>query len=316
MKPKMMNHPFLQKIKAQAQKQPARVIFAEGSEPRVMDAAKIILEEGLAVPILVTLPLSDPRFEEMAELYAKLRETSIEEARKETQSPHVFATLLLKAGYADAMISGPSAPSKERILPAFQIIRTKEKTHKASAYFVMLLPETVSEDAANGGVLLFADCAINVEPSVEELAQIAIDTAESAKSLGLEPKVAMLSFSTEGSSEHPKALRIREAAAIVHEQRPDLLVSNDMQADAALMDAIGEKKAHEDIIAGHANVLIFPDLEAGNIAYKLVERLANAKAIGPILQGLNQPVNELSRGCNAEDIVNLAAMTSALTKQA
>lgn len=305
---------FLQKIKDQARKQPARILFAEGSEPRVMEAAKLILEEGLAVPLLVTVPSLDPRFDEMVTLYTKLRKLTLEEAERAVQSPHTFATLLLKAGYADALIAGPSASSKERILPAFQIIRTKEKNHKASAYFIMVLPNTVSEDAANGGVLFFADCAVNVEPSVEELAQIAIDTAESAKSLGFEPKVAMLSFSTEGSSDHPKVLRIREAAALVHKLRPDLLVSNDMQADAALIDAIGEKKAHENIIAGHANVLIFPDLEAGNIAYKLVERLANAKAIGPILQGLNQPVNELSRGCKAEDIVNLAALTSVLTQ--
>ncbi|MFT7183699.1 MAG: phosphate acetyltransferase [Oceanicoccus sp.] len=314
MKPKM-THPFLQKIKDAARKKPARVLFAEGSEPRVMEAAKLILEEGVAIPLLVKVPSADPRFQEMAALYAKLREKTIEEAREATMNAHVFATLLLKAGHADALISGPSAASKERMLPAFQIIRAKEEGHKASAYFTMLLPKTVSEDAGNGGVLLFADCAVNIEPSVETLAQIAIDTAESAKALGIDPKVAMLSFSTEGSSDHPKALRIREAAAMVHKQRPDLLVSNDMQADAALIDSIGESKAHENIIAGHANVLIFPDLESGNIAYKLVERLANAQAIGPIIQGLNQPVNELSRGCDAEDIVNLAALTSALIKQ-
>lgn len=304
---------FLQTIKARAQQHPARVLFAEGAEPRVIEAVARIREEGVAEPLLVTDPLTDPRFEEMLRLHQELRGSTESEAREALANAHMFGALLLKAGYADVMISGPSAPSKERILPAFQIIRAKEDFHKASAYFIMLMPDTVSEDAANGGVLLFADCAVNVEPTVEELADIAIDTAESARKLGLNPRVAMLSFSTEGSSDHPRALRIREAAALVHERRPDLQVSNDMQADAALIDAIGEAKAHETLIAGHANVLIFPDLEAGNIAYKLVERLANATAIGPILQGLNQPVNELSRGCSVDDIVNLAAVSSALT---
>jgi len=308
-----MKQAFLQKIKAIAQNKNTRILFPEGTEPRVLEAAKIIQEEALAIPILIEDPLTHPEFEAMVNLHQELRESTEDEAREAATNPHMFGALLLKAGHADAMISGPSVPGKERILPAFQIIKTKEKDHKASAYFIMLMPKTVSEDAANGGVLLFADCAVNVEPTVQELAQIAIDTADSAKQLGLEPKVAMLSFSTEGSSDHPKAQRIREAAALVKKMRPDLLVSNDMQADAALMDAIGEKKAHENIIAGHANVLIFPDLEAGNIAYKLVERLANAEAIGPILQGLNKPVNELSRGCDVDDIVQLTAVTSALT---
>lgn len=313
LKPKM-NHPFLQKIKAQAIQRPARVLFAEGTEARIIEAITRIKEEGLATPLVVTVPEEDERFEEMLKLYMEVRDADKDQAREATKNAHVFAMLLLKAGYADAVISGPSAPSKERILPAFQIIKTKDKAHKASSYFLMLLPDTVSEDAANGGVLLFADCAINVEPNTHELSDIAIDTADSAKRLGLDPKVAMLSFSTEGSSTHPEALKIREAADLVHQKRPELKVSNDMQADAALIDAIGEAKAHESIIAGHANVLIFPDLEAGNIAYKLVERLANATAIGPIVQGLNKPVNELSRGCNAEDIVNLAAITSVLTQ--
>jgi phosphate acetyltransferase len=308
-----MKQAFLQKIKTLAKSKSTRILFPEGTEPRVIEAAEKIKAEALAEPILLGDPLAHPEFENMVTLHRELRGSSEEEAQDAVAMPHMMGALLLKAGHADAMISGPSAPSSERILPAFQIIRAKEEGKKASAYFIMLLPETVSEDAANGGVLLFADCAINVEPSVEELAQIAIDTADSAVKLGLDPKIAMLSFSTEGSSDHPKALRIREAAAIVKEQRPDLLVSNDMQADAALIDAIGEKKAHENIIAGHANVLIFPDLEAGNIAYKLVERLANAEAIGPIVQGLNMPVNELSRGCDVDDIVNLAAVTSALT---
>lgn len=310
-----MKHPFLEQIKAQARRAPARVIFAEGNEPRIMEAKSLILAEGVALPLLLKDPQQDPHFEAMKALYLELRGGTPAEAGKAILEPHTYASLLLKAGHADAMISGPSTPSKARILPAFQIIRAKVEGQKASSYFVMLLPPSVSEDAANGGVLLFADCAVNVEPSVEDLAQIAIDTAQSAETLGLDPKVALLSFSTEGSSDHPEAQKIREVAELVRERAPGLAISNDMQADAALIDSIGEAKAHDTLVAGHANVLIFPDLEAGNIAYKLVERLANAVAIGPILQGLNQPVNELSRGSSAEDAVNLAAITSVLTQK-
>ncbi len=310
-----MNHPFLQKIKNEAKKNPSPIIFAEGKEKRVKAAAKIIEKEGLAVPILLEDTQSHPQFENMLKLYKKMRNTSEEAAYKATSDPHVLSALLVKSGEAKAMISGPSASSKERILPALQIIRSKHENHKASSYFIMLLPETVNVDAANGGVLFFADCAVNVSPSVQELANIAIDTADSAQSLGLQAKVAMLTFSTEGSSLHPAVKKVRKAASLIHKKRSDLQVSNDMQADAALIDSIGECKAHENKIAGHANVLIFPSLEAGNIAYKLVERLCGAKVIGPVLQGLNKTVAELSRGSDEADIVNLAALISVLTSK-
>ena len=174
----------------------------------------------------------------------------------------------------------------------------------------MILPASVDEDAANGGVLVFADCAINVEPDEKTLADIAIDSAETAKRFGVEPVIAILSFSTAGSSDHSLAQKIRAAAALVKSRRPDLIVEGEMQVDAALMDQIGALKDPGSPVAGHANVLILPNLESGNIAYKLVERLAGAKAIGPLLQGLKKPVNEVSRGCSVEDIVNLAAITS------
>lgn len=301
---------FLERIKRQAKENPKRIVFAEGTEPRVVKAAQIIRKEGFAIPILLINPEEEPHFESYAQEYAKLRELPLEEAREAMKKPHHFATMMVQMGDADGMIAGPTAASKERILPAFQIIKTKEKGHKASAFFFMVLPKTVDSDAANGGILLFADCAVNVQPTPEELANIAIDTAESAKRFGLEPKIAMLSFSTAGSSDNPEVKEIQKAAALVMAKRPDLKVSKDMQVDAALMDAVGEIKAPHSAVAGDANVLIFPDLEAGNIGYKLVERLAGAKAIGPILQGLNKPINELSRGCNTDDIVNLTAITS------
>lgn len=301
---------FLARIKKRAKENPKRIVFPEGTEPRVVEAAEIIRQEGTAIPILLGKPEEQEKFKDYAQEYAKLREVSIEDARTELKKPHTFATMMVQMGDADGMIAGPTAESKDRILPAFQIIKTKEKGHKASGFFFMVLPKDTDQDAANGGILLFADCAVNVQPTPEELADIAIDTADTAKRFGIEPKIAMLSFSTAGSSEHPEVKEVQRAAQLVKERRPDLEVSEDMQADAALMDAVGESKAPGSIVAGHANVLIFPDLEAGNIAYKLVERLAGAEAIGPILQGLNKPVNELSRGCDVENIVNLAAITS------
>lgn len=301
---------FLAQIKAQAQKDPKRILFAEGTEPRVVEAAKEIQAQNLAQPILLT---ETPERPELLERYQEIRNCSEAEAKEALKNPNAYATLLLEMGEADALITGPTAPSKERIVPAFQIIKTK--SHKASSFFIMVLDEDTDEDAANGGLLLFADCAVNIDPTAEELAQIAIDTAESAKKLKLDPKIAMLSFSTAGSTPHPLTQKMAEAAHLVKTQRPDLPIDDmETQADAALMDAIALKKAPHSKVAGHANVLIFPDLEAGNIAYKLVERLADATAIGPILQGLNKSVNELSRGASTEDIINLAALTSVLVQ--
>ena len=307
---------FLARIKERAKKNPARLIFAEGNEARVKEAIEIIEREGLAIPVTFGDPASDSHFEDFVKKFMELRGASEEEARSKMQNPHYFATMMLGEGLGDGLITGPTAPSRERILPALEIIKTKEKFHKVSGFFFMVLPTSVDRDAANGGVLLFADCSVNVEPDVNTLADIAIDTAETAKRFGIEPVVALLSFSTAGSSEHPLVKKVREAAKLVKSRRPDLTVEGEMQVDAALMDQIGALKDPGSPVAGHANVLIFPDLESGNIAYKLVERLAGAKAVGPILQGLKKPVNEVSRGCSAEDIVNLAAITSLEAKEA
>lgn len=301
---------FIKKIKARAKENPKRIVFAEGTEPRIVEAAKIIEEEGIATPILLTDPESQDNFEKYAQEYARLREVPIEEVQEKMEDPHIYATMMVQMDEADGMIAGPHATSRERILPALEIIKTKEKFHKVSGFTFMILPPNVDPDAANGGILIFADCAVIVEPNSHELADIAIDSAETAKRFGIEPKIAMLSFSTAGSSKHPLVKKVREAAEIARERRPDLEISDDMQVDAALMDEVGEIKDPGSTIAGHANILIFPDLEAGNIGYKLVERLAGAKAIGPILQGLKKPVNELSRGCEIDDIINLAAITT------
>ena len=307
---------FLKQIRERAKKNPKRVVFAEGNEPRVKEAIEMILHEGLAIPVTFGDPVADPHFEDFVKKFMELRGATEEEAQEKMKMPHYFATMMVQEGLADGMIAGPTATSRERILPALEIIKTKEKFHKVSGFFFMVLPVTVDADAANGGILLFADCAVNVDPDVPTLADIAIDSAETAKRFGIEPVIAMLSFSTAGSSEHPFTKKTRDAAALVKSRRPDLTVEGEMQVDAALMDKIGALKDPGSSVAGHANVLIFPDLEAGNIGYKLVERLAGAKAIGPILQGLRKPVNEVSRGSSAEDIVNLAAITTIEAQEA
>lgn len=300
---------FIETLKLRAKQNPKRIVFAEGTEPRIIEAAAQIEKEGVALPILLKDPSSEASFEDYVKAFQELRGTTREEAEAKMKLPHYFATMMVHLGAADGMIAGPTATSRERILPALEIIKTKIEHHKVSGAMIMVLPATVDADAANGGVLLFADCAVNISPSPEELAQIALDTADTAKAFGLEPIVALLSFSTAGSTEHPLTQRIRDAAAIARTLRPELPIEGEVQVDAALIDSIGQKKDPGFALAGKANVLIFPELEAGNIGYKLVERLAGATAIGPILQGLKKPVNELSRGSEVEDIVNLATIT-------
>lgn len=306
----MEMNPFLQQIWARAKQNPKRIVFAEGNEPRVLEAIAIIQKERLAIPVTFENPETDPHFDSFVKTFMDLRGTTEEEARSKMKMPHYFATMMVHQGLADGMIAGPTAPSRERILPALEIIKTKEQAHKVSGFFFMILPETVDKDAANGGVLLFADCAVNIEPDSAALATIAIDSAETAIAFGIEPVIAMLSFSTAGSTQHPLTQKVRDAGALVKARRPELKVEGEMQVDAALIDSVGALKDPGSLVAGHANVLIFPDLESGNIAYKLVERLAGAQAIGPILQGLRKPANEVSRGSSVQDIVHLAAVSS------
>lgn len=213
-----------------------------------------------------------------------------------------FANMCLAMDLADGIVGGATTSTASTLRPAFQIIRT-QKTHRlASGVFLMTFGNQRSP-------LLFADCAVNIRPTAEELADIAINTAETAKFLGLNPKVALLSFSSHGSSKHPEALKVAEATKLVKRRAPHLLVDGELQVDSALVAEIAKFKAPRAAIKGDANVLIFPSLEAGNIAYKLVERLAGATAIGTIVQGLNKPVNDLSRGCKPSDIVYLTAIT-------
>ena len=249
-------------------------------------------------------PKTNDHLEPFTDRYVEIRKgkTTEDQARKEmTEDINTFGTMMVQEGFADGMISGTTFPTADTIRPALKIIKTKEKFHKISGFFFMIWEERL---------LLFADCAVMIEPNSHELADIAIDTAETAIRFGIDPRIAMLSFSTAGSARHPNVDRVREATKMVQHRRPNLTVEGEMQVDAALVPQICERKFPQSKVCGDFNIFIFPNLSAGNIAYKLVQRLAGAHAIGPILQGLNKPVNDLSRGCSAKDISDLAAFTT------
>jgi len=247
-----------------------RIVFPEGNDERIIKAAEIISLEGIAEPIL-------------------LKNNDIN-----------LGMEMLKNGEADGLVCGACHTTAETISSALRIIGLGEGVKLASSYFLMKI---------KGQTYFFADCGLNVNPTAEELSEIAIQTANSAKEYGIEPRVAMLSYSTKGSGRGPLVDKVVEATRLIREKAPDLQVDGELQLDAAIVPEIGIKKAQYSSIAGRANVLIFPDLNSGNIGYKLVERFAGATAIGPIIQGLAKPVNDLSRGCSIEDIVNVAAIT-------
>jgi len=222
------------------------------------------------------------------------------QAKETIKDMNYFGTMMVHMNLADGMVTGTTFPTDDSIRPALQIIKTQEKFHKVSGVFFMVLEKRL---------LLFADTAIMIEPNSHDLVDIAIDTAETAQKFGITPRVAMLSFSTLGSADHPNVDKVREAVRMLQDSRPDIVADGEMQVDAALVPKVAAKKCPSSPIQGDANILIFPSLEAANIAYKLVERLGEAKAIGPILQGLKKPINDLSRGCHYKDIVNVTAFT-------
>jgi phosphate acetyltransferase len=320
-------HKFIRKVRSLAKKNPKRIVFPEGSEERILKCTEEVLKLGIAFPILVGNPqqikknakklkldinwkrveIQDNKKSKhlkafAEEFYEKRKHKGIskKEAAETVKNINYFGTMMVHMDLADGLVTGTTFPTDESIRPALQIIKTKEKFHKVSGVFFLALEKRL---------LLFADTAITIEPNSHDLVDIAEDTAETARKFGIEPKVAMLSFSTKGSADHPDVDKVREATALLKNKHPELLVDGDLQVDAAIVPEVAAIKCPKSPLKGDANILIFPDLEAANIAYKLVERLAKAKAIGPILQGLKKPINDLSRGCSYKDIVNLTAFT-------
>jgi len=324
---------LLEEIRKRAKKSPKRIVLPEGEDERTIKATAEILKEDIAEIILlgneskikdktqslkidigkvrIIEPEKSEKLNDYVNTYCEIRkekEISKDEAFSIMKEPLFYGTMLVKKGEADGLVSGAIHTTAETIRPALQIIKTAPGVKKASSSFLMILKD---EKFGENGTLIFADCAILPNPNKEELANIAIASAKTAKDLmGCEPRVAMLSFSTKGSASHKLVDKVIKATEIVKEKAPGLLVDGELQADAALIPQVASQKAPKSPIAGKANVLIFPDLNSANIGYKLVQRLAGTQAIGPILQGLARPVNDLSRGCSVEDIINLVAITS------
>jgi len=327
---------LLNKIHNMAREAGKTIVLPEGTEERTLKAANYALEHGLAKIILLgdeneikakasewglagidkarlINPATFSEKDYFAEKLYQLRKgkgLTKEQAVKLVEDPLYLATLLIKEGRADGEVAGADNATGDVLRPAFQIVKTLPGVSAVSGAFIMILPEHKKQFGENG-ILVFSDCAVNPDPTTKQLAEQAVESARTAKFIaGIEPKVAMLSFSTKGSAKHEKVNKVVEATALAREMDPQLAIDGELQADAAIIEAIGKKKAPGSNIAGQANVLIFPSLESGNIAYKLVQRLADAEAVGPVLQGLAAPINDLSRGCSVDDIINMIAITA------
>jgi len=322
---------IIEKFRTQAKGNPRNIVFPEGTEVRVIQAARILVQEGIVSPILLgntdtidkkagelKVPLEGVRilepekqaeFADYTQEYFELRKhkgMTIENATALMANPLFYGAMMVRKNKAAGAVAGSVNTTGDVLRAAIQIVGLMKGVNVVSSSFVMVLP--------SGNILTFADCAVIPDPDPQQLASIAISSAATHQKLvGTEPKIAMLSFSTKGSAKHPLADKVIEATRIVRETRPDLSIDGELQFDAAFVPAIGERKAPESPVAGKANVFVFPDLNAGNIGYKMVQRLAGAEAVGPVIQGLAAPYNDLSRGCSVDDIVNVAAICSILS---
>ncbi len=325
---------LLDLIKKNAKKHQQRIVLPESFEERTIQAADIIINEELAKITLIGNPAklqefaqkfnlkniseaniidpdNNPKSEEYIKLMLELRKSkglTRELAIEQLLNPLYLATVMIKNGDADGEVAGAENATGNVLRPAFQYVKTLPGISVVSGAFLMFFNDkSYGED----GIMVFADCAVHPNPTAQELAEIAIATAKTTRAIaGFEPRIAMLSFSTKGSAEHEMVDKVRTATEIAQKLEPTLQIDGELQADAAIVESIGQKKAPGSKIAGHANVLVFPSLESGNIAYKLVQRFAKAEAVGPILQGMAAPINDLSRGCSINDIVNLVAITA------
>ena len=324
---------FIENIKQRATSDIKTIILPEGEDKRVLEAANKVMQEGFAKIILVgnkeqiekdsteynldlagveiiDIATSEKKQEYIKKLY-ELRQAkgmTIEEATKLIEEPIYFGMMMLKLGEADGLVSGAAHSTSNTLRPALQILKTAPNTKLVSAFFVMCVPNC---EYGENGTFVYGDSGLVENPNVDELSEIAISSAKSFETLvGAEPKVAMLSYSTYGSAKSELTEKVIEATKLVKEKTPDLLVDGEMQVDAAIIPEISKSKAPGSPVGGNANVLIFPDLNAGNIGYKLTQRLAKAEAYGPLCQGITKPVNDLSRGCSADDIVGVVAITA------
>ena len=320
---------MIQKLKAS----PKTIVFTEGTDPRILEASSRLLASTFLIPILIGNPdevfaaaeeagynvrgaqIIDPnnygRFDEMVDTFVELRKKkgmTREKAIPMMRQPNYFGTMLVKMGIADSLLGGATYSTADTVRPALQIIKTKPGYSSVSSCFILVRPSASGENE----VLAFGDCAINIHPTKEQIAETGIECADCGRIFGIDPKVAFLSFSTHGSAKDESVDKMREAAAMAKEQRPDLAIDGELQFDAAVSPAVARTKCPNSDVAGHANVFVFPDINAGNIGYKIAQRLGQFDAYGPILNGLNAPINDLSRGCNGMEVYSMAIITAAL----